>query len=178
ENGNFMASAQALKDFIAKVEPERIISQDYLYLGKALMEDTTKLDEAMVNISKAVDMDSTNAAIMSDIGKNFYDAKQYDDAAKAYEISIKNPERSIMDYWYLGSSYYFDYAAKNNAGLEPPKDLLVQADSAFSYLVQRSPTTHAAWQFRARINRLLDGAEDEQDRKSTRLNSSHVKISY
>ena len=160
ENGNYAASSQALKDFMAKVEPTRIISQDYLYLGRAQMKDTTQLTEGMVNITKAVAMDSTNAAVMSEIGSALYKAKKYSDAAKAYEVSIKNPERLIMDYWYLGSSYYFDYAAQKNANLNPPNDLLVKADSAFSYLAQRSPTTYAAWQYRGRINRLLDGAED------------------
>lgn len=160
ENGNYAASSQALKDFMAKVEPSRIISQDYLYLGRAQMKDTAQLAEGMVNITKAVSMDSTNAEVMSEIGSALYKAKKYSDAAKAYEISIKNPERSIMDYWYLGSSYYFDYAGQKNANLNPPNDLLVKADSAFSYLAQRSPTTYAAWQYRGRINRLLDGAED------------------
>ena len=40
--------------------------------------------------------------------------------------------------------------------------LLVKADSAFSYLIQRSPSTHVAWQFRGRINRQLDDANDSK----------------
>lgn len=162
ENGNYAASAQALKDFISKVEPTRIISQDYLYLGRAQMKDTTQMTEAMVNITKAVEMDSTNAAVMSEVGKNLYTAKKYKDAAKAYEIAIKNPERALLDYYYLGSSYYFDYGSQKTANLNPPKDLLVKADSAFSYLVQRSPATYVGWQFRGRINRLLDDENDGQ----------------
>ena len=162
ENGNYAASAQALKDFISKVEPTRIISQDYLYLGRAQMKDTTQMTEAMVNITKAVEMDSTNAAVMSEVGKNLYAAKKYKDAAKAYEIAVKNPERALLDYYYLGSSYYFDYGSQKTANLNPPKDLLVKADSAFSYLVQRSPNTYVGWQFRGRINRLMDDENDGQ----------------
>ncbi|HEY1061550.1 MAG TPA: hypothetical protein VGE44_07680 [Daejeonella sp.] len=162
ENGNFESSAQALKDFISKVEPGRLISQDYLYLGRAQMKDTTKLDEGMLNITKAVEMDSTNAAVMSEVGLELFKAKKYEDAAKAYEISILNPERALLDYYYLGSSYYFHYGALKNANLSPEKDLLVKADSAFSYLVQRSPTTQIGWQYRGRINRLLDDENDSQ----------------
>ncbi len=162
ENENFSASAQALKDFISKVEPSRLISQDYLYLGRAQMKDTTMLAEGMVNIIKAVEMDSTNAAVMSEIGQALYKARKYEDAAKAYEISIINPERALLDYYYLGSSYYFQYGALKNANLNPEKDLLVKADSAFSYLVQRSPTTQIGWQYRGRINRLLDDENDSQ----------------
>ncbi len=162
ENENFSSSAQALKDFISKVEPSRLISQDYLYLGRAQMKDTTMLAEGMVNIIKAVEMDSTNAAVMSEIGQALYKARKYEDAAKAYEISIINPERALLDYYYLGSSYYFQYGALKNANLNPEKDLLVKADSAFSYLVQRSPTTQIGWQYRGRINRLLDDENDSQ----------------
>lgn len=162
ENGNFASTAQALKEFISKVEPTRIISQDYLYLGRAQMKDTTMLEEGMVNIAKAVELDSTNAAVMSEIGQSLYKARKYIDAAKAYEIAIKNPERSLLDYYYLGMSYYFTYGDQKAANLNPPKDLLVKADSAFSYLVQRSPTTQAGWQYRGRINRLLDDENDSQ----------------
>ena len=162
ENGNYAASSQALKDFISKVEPKRLISQDYLYLGRAQMKDSTQMTQAMVNINKAVAMDSTNAAVMGEIGSALYKARKYSEAAKAYEISIKNPERALLDYYYLGSAYYFDYGAQKTANLNPPRDLLVKADSAFSYLAQRSPTTQAAWQFRGRINRLMDGENDER----------------
>ncbi|MEJ7693158.1 hypothetical protein [Daejeonella sp.] len=160
ENGNYTASSQALKDFMAKAEPSRIISQDYLYLGRAQMKDTTQLAQGMANITKAVQMDSTNAVVMSEIATALYKARKFDDAAKAYEISVKNPDRVLLDYFYLGMSYFFDYAGKKNANLNPPRDLLVKADSAFSYLVQRAPATFQGWQYRGRINRLLDGPED------------------
>jgi len=162
ENGNFSSSAQALKEFISKVEPTRLISQDYLYLGRAQMKDTSMLAEGMVNITKAVQMDSTNAAVMSEIGLALFKAKKYVDAAKAYEISIINPERALLDYYYLGSSYYFQYGSLKAANMNPEKDLLVKADSAFSYLVQRAPTTQIGWQYRGRINRLLDDENDSQ----------------
>ena len=160
ENKNYAASSQALKEFMAKVEPARIISQDYLYLGRAQMKDTTQLTEGMANITKAVAMDSTNAGVMSEIALELYKARKYEEAAKAYEIAIKNPERELLDYFYLGSSYYFDYGTKKTANLNPSNDMLVKADSAFSYLVQRAPTTHQGWLYRGRINRLLDGQDD------------------
>ena len=162
ENGNFASSAQALKEFISKVEPSRLISQDYLYLGRAQMKDTTMFTEGLSNITKAVEMDSTNAAVMSEIGQALFKGKKYEAAAKAYEISIKNPERALLDYYYLGSSYYFNYGALKNANMNPEKDLLVKADSSFSYLLQRAPTTQIGWQYRGRINRLMDDENDSQ----------------
>lgn len=174
ENGNFTSSAQALKDFIAKVEPTRLISQDFLYLGRAQMKDTTQFQEGMANIEKAVALDSTNAVVMSEIGQALYKGKKYVDAARAYEIAIKNPERALLDYYYLGMSYYFTYGSQNAAKLNPPKDLLVKADTAFSFLVKRSPTTQAGWQYRGRINRLLD--ENDSQGLAVPYYETYVKL--
>lgn len=174
ENGNYMASSKALKDFIAKVEPTRLISQDYLYLGRAQMKDTTQFQEGIINIEKAVALDSTNAVVMSEIGQAFYKGKKYVEAAHAYEIAIKNPDRALLDYYYLGMSYYFTYGAQNAAKLNPPKDLLVKADTAFSFLVKRSPTTQAGWQYRGRINRLLD--ENDSQGLAVPYYEAYVKL--
>ena len=174
ENGNFTSSAQALKDFIAKVEPTRLISQDFLYLGRAQMKDTTQFQEGMANIEKAVALDSTNAVVMSEIGQALYKGKKYVDAARAYEIAIKNPERALLDYYYLGMSYYFTYGSQNAAKLNPPKDLLLKADTAFSFLVKRSPTTQAGWQYRGRINRLLD--ENDSQGLAVPYYETYVKL--
>jgi cytochrome c-type biogenesis protein CcmH/NrfG len=174
ENGNFMASAQALKEFIAKVEPGRLISQDFLYLGRAQMKDTTMFEEGMVNINKAVELDSTNAAVMSEIAQALYKGRKYVDAARAYEIAIKNPDRALLDYYYLGMSYYFTYGSQSSANLDPSKDLLVKADTAFSFLVKRSPTTQAGWQYRGRINRLLD--ENDSQGLAVPFYETYVKL--
>lgn len=174
ENGNYTASSKALKDFIAKVEPTRLISQDYLYLGRAQMKDTTQFQEGIINIEKAVALDSTNAVVMSEIGQAFYKGKKYVEAAHAYEIAIKNPDRALLDYYYLGMSYYFTYGAQNAAKLNPPKDLLVKADTAFSFLVKRSPTTQAGWQYRGRINRLLD--ENDSQGLAVPYYEAYVKL--
>jgi tetratricopeptide (TPR) repeat protein len=169
-----MASAQALKEFIAKVEPGRLISQDFLYLGRAQMKDTTMFEEGMVNINKAVELDSTNAAVMSEIAQALYKGRKYVDAARAYEIAIKNPDRALLDYYYLGMSYYFTYGSQSSANLDPSKDLLVKADTAFSFLVKRSPTTQAGWQYRGRINRLLD--ENDSQGLAVPFYETYVKL--
>ena len=161
ENRNYEASIQAIKDFMSKVEPKRIIGRDYSYLGRAMIK-LGQDEEGFETVKKAVQIDSNLVSGMSEIAKELYGLKKYDKAAAAYEIAVKNPQRNLLDYYYLGSSYYFDFGAKKTAGLPADKELLVKADSAFSYLIQRSPTTHAAWQFRGRINRQLDDENESQ----------------
>ena len=161
ENGNYTSSIQALKDFIAKVDPKRVIAQDYLYLGRAEIKNGA-IENGINDIKRAIVLDSASVVAMSEIGKALYDSKKYTQAAQAYELSIKNPKRNLLDYYYLGSSYYFDYGARKAASEMLDNSLLVKADSAFSYLIQRSPSTHVAWQFRGRINRQLDDANDSK----------------
>lgn len=161
ENGNYEASAKALKDFMAQVDSKRLIGRDYSYLGRALIKSGQD-EEGFQTVKKAIQIDSSLVSGMSDIAKELYASKKYSKAAEAYEIAVKNPQRNLLDYYYLGSAYYFDYGAKKTAGLPAEKELLVKADSAFSYLIQRSPNTHAAWQFRGRINRQFDDENDSQ----------------
>lgn len=158
ENGNYPASIQALKDFMSKVEPTRVISKDYLYLGRAQMRTPGAEAEGITNLKKAIALDSTNAEVMSDIAKALYQSKKYDEAIEAYEIAVKNPKSKtiVYDNLYMGLAYYFNYAAKETAKQNPSKDLLTKADSAFSYVIQRAPNSPDAYIFRARVKRLSD----------------------
>lgn len=155
ENGNYAGSAQALKDFIARVEPARLIAQDYLYLGQGQVKAGDTIG-AIVNLKKAITMDSTvSTAVFSEIGLKLLSAKKYDQAAEAYELALKNPKASVLDFFYLGNAYYFGASVlpKND-----PKagEMLVKADSAYSKVLQRSPTTEQALLYRAKIQRLSD----------------------
>lgn len=161
ENGNYPASVQALKGFMSKVDSTRLIAQDYMYLGRAQLKSGAA-KEGISNLKKAIKLDSTNTTAMSEVGKSLYDAKSYADAAEAYEISIQNPKAALLDYYYLGLAHYFDYGSKETAKQNPSKTILVQADTAFSQLLTRTPTTEAGWQYRGRINRLLDDANDSK----------------
>ncbi len=161
ENGDYQGCIQAIKDFMAQVDPKRIIGRDYSYLGRAMIK-LGQDEEGFETVKKATAIDSNLVGGMSEIAKELYGLKKYSKAAEAYEIAVKNPQRNLLDYYYLGSSYYFDYGAKKTAGQPADKALLVKADTAFSYLIQRSPTTHAAWQFRGRINRQLDDENESQ----------------
>ncbi len=162
ENGHYAESVKALQDFIAKVEPERVIALDYFNLGKAQLqlEDTSGVS----TLAKAIKMDSSYAAPLSDLGKAKFTEKKYDLSAKLYELAIADTTSKtiIYDNFYLGMAYYFDYAGKDPATQKTSRDLLVKADSAFSYVAQKSPSTPDSYLYRARINRMLD---DEQNSK-------------
>ena len=162
ENGNYPASVQALKDFIAKVDTSRIIGQDYLYLGQAQMKIPGSESEGIANLKKAVELDSTNVEVMSEIGKALYSAKKYKDAAEIFELAVNNPESKTKAYdsFYLGMAHYFDYATQVNAKQTPDPSILTKADSAFSYVIQVSPTSPDSYLYRARVKKLTDDSEN------------------
>ncbi|MGB4773810.1 MAG: hypothetical protein WBP45_01440 [Daejeonella sp.] len=164
ENANYTGSIQALKDFMAKVEPQRVIGKDYLYLGRAQIKTPGMETEGVTNLKKAIEIDSINVDVMSEAGVALFKAKKYPEAAELFEISIKNPKSKTIAYdnFYLGYSYYFDYATKIASKQEVTKDFLAKADSAFSKVNQLSPNNPDAYLYRARIGKLLD---DEQSSK-------------
>ncbi|MXV16910.1 tetratricopeptide repeat protein [Hufsiella ginkgonis] len=171
ENGNFPASADALTNFIAKVETDRVIPRDYLYLGKAQLK-TGKSSDAVTNIEKAVAMDSTVAGDLEEAAKALFTAKNYEDAARLYELTLKNPNSKSVAYnnFYMGMAYYFNYAAKvkggkdstNTAMMTENAAILVKADSAFSKVIALSPASPDAYLYRARVKRLLDDEKNPQ----------------
>lgn len=156
ENKNYPQSLQFMDDFFSKAkDPSRIIASDYLYLGKAQLQNG-KDSLALISITKAVKMDSTNADALAEVAKSYFDAKKYGKAALIYDDVIKadpNGKNVLYSYYYDGLAYYFDYV---NATVKPSKDNLVKADSSISKLIQMSPTTMDAYLYRARINNAMD----------------------
>ncbi|HYK75613.1 MAG TPA: hypothetical protein VEV16_01420 [Daejeonella sp.] len=162
ENGNYEASVQALKNFIAKVDPKRVIGRDYLYLGRAEMKIPGSETEGLNDMKKAIQLDSTNVEGMSDIGKALYGARKWSEAAQAFELAVNNPasKTKAYDNFYLGMSYYFDYAGQVSEKKTADKELLAKADSAFSYVIQISPNSPDSYLYRARVRRLSDNEEN------------------
>ena len=161
ENKNYPASLQAMKDFFAKVDQKRLIPQDYLYLGKAEIKSGAT-EAGFNNIKKAIEMDSTNVEAMSEVAKSLFDAKKYAEAQQAYEIAVNTPgsKATLYDRLFMGLSYYFDYALKNQANQNPSPELLTNADSALSVVIEKSPTSPDAYIYRARVKRYTDDQEN------------------
>jgi len=158
ENGNFAESSKAIAEFFAKVEPKRIIARDYLYLGLTKMAEAKKADgtydekifsEGVVELNKAVDKDKAIATELYALGQKMYKDKLYKNAARLFEVAIKNPKSKnyLYDNFYLGYALYFDYDEKTS-----PKEQLTKANNAFSKVIEVSPSTQDAHLFKARVN--------------------------
>ncbi|MDR6785817.1 tetratricopeptide repeat protein [Pedobacter africanus] len=159
ENKNYPEALQFMNDFFAKVKDQnRIVPSDYLYLGKAQLQN--KQDSlASITLTKAVQLDSTYADALAEVAKSYFDQKNYGKAAQIYEQATKaapNAKGVLYSFFYQGLAYYFDYANKMNAPTKPSKDILVKADSAIAKVAQLAPETADAYLYRGRINNLMD----------------------
>lgn len=174
ENGSLEESQSALKEFIATVEPERIISQDYLFLGMTeidLATDTVNntINEGMfnagiANLEKAIEMDTLIAEDLNDIGMKFFNAKQYEPAAKIFELGsrIESSKNSVYDHFYLGYALYFAYVTRVNDEVKPDKDLLKRSAAAFAKVGELAPTTETAFLYQAKAEYMMEDPENPQ----------------
>ncbi|WP_231458748.1 MULTISPECIES: hypothetical protein [unclassified Pedobacter] len=159
ENKNYPQALTNMTEYFAKQKDEsKLLGFDYLYLGKAQLK-AGQDSLALINITKAVEKDSTNTDALAEVAKTFFDAKKYAKAAQIYDKVIAagpNAKGVLYSYFYNGLAYYFDYAGQYSAKKNPSKDLLVKADSSIAKVAQLAPETTDAYLYRARINNLLD----------------------
>ena len=171
ENGNYEASTKAMKDFIAKADPKRLIARDYLYLGLSKLASTVStdaqgnskitnqaiFDEAISDIKTAAqkDVDITNE--FNAIGKKLFDQKLYGPASVVFEVAATNPENRNLFYdnFYLGYAIYFDHVNKSEADQKNNTAQLQKADTALAKVIELNPEAQDGHFYRAKVNRML-----------------------
>lgn len=136
ENKNYPAAETAIKNWITKADPKRVIPRDYLYLGR--IQIANKQDSLGIgSLRKALALDTTQADVYAEIGKTLYGQKKYAEAGDAYKMyTSKSRQAKLSDYFTQGLSYYL--AAQSTT--KPDTILLAKADSALTY-VQNKATT-------------------------------------
>lgn len=161
ENKDYPAGVNAMNTWITKTDPKRIIPRDYVYLGR-LQIKSNQDSLGIASLRKAIAMDTTQVDVYPEIAKTLYGQKKYVEAGDAYHVyTEKGRGVKLLDHFYEGFSYYYGYQDQyysNDKAVAAKADttLLAKADSAFSYVIQKSPTTADAYLYRARVNELKD----------------------
>lgn len=143
ENKNYPAGLEALNKFMSQADQKRIIPTDYLYLGRLQLQSNQD-SLGIQSMQKAASMDTTLAEAYQEIGKAYYGQKKFAQAGDAYAKYIQfSKEKTLNDYLTMGRSYYFAYSdqyykADQNKSIKPDTSLIVKADSAFSYVAQKT----------------------------------------
>ena len=159
ENKAFEEGVRYMNELFSRTkDTARVIGSDYLYLGKA-QQAIGKDSLAYLNISKAVALDSTKVDALAEIGKKYFDDRNYAKAAEAYGKAIvansKDPNLTTNRY-YFGVATYFTYSYADRDGKNPSSQMLVVADSAFAKVNELAPDYETAYLYRARVNKNLD----------------------
>ena len=158
ENGKSAEGAKYLKNFMTGVDAKRIISDDYLYLGKAFQNQ--KQDSlAIINFVKGYELDTTNTQVLTSIAKSYFSSKKYGKASEYYRKLASLPKASYADKFYLGYADYFYYATElaNKTAKDPAlaNRILLEADSAFAFVGEKAKNNDA-YLYLARVEYYLD----------------------
>jgi len=178
ENGNYAESLRAMNEFLAKVEPKRVIARDYLYLGLAKMATSVSTDaagntivsnqaafnEAINDIKKAAEKDINITNEFNGIGKKLFGQKLYGPASVVFEAATTNPDsRNLFaDNFYLAYSIYYEHLNLPAEAQKTNIERLKRADQALSKVIEMEPATLDAHFFKARVNQAMKTDEAYQ----------------
>jgi tetratricopeptide (TPR) repeat protein len=131
-----------MNTFFAKIDPKKILSSDYIYLGKILMTDSLKSAEAATAFEKGIAIDTTSdkAPLYKQLGDAFKEAQKYGIAAQYYEkvLATNSPSIEPNDYWWCGAMHYYN---KNYES----------ADSLYTLMGEKYPTEPSSFYWRGNV---------------------------
>lgn len=166
----YARAADALTKMLERMEEERVIARDYLYLGLAKIHlaaeqtptDHGKFDEGVDAIHKGVLIDSSIVNDLNIPGTAFMRDKKFLEAAKVFEISsnIEGSRNQVSDTYYFGINAYFASVNAINNGEPKNEELIKKADKAFAFVIETAPDQVEPYLYRARNQSLLDDREN------------------
>jgi len=190
ENGNYAESITAMKEFLSKVEPKRIIARDYLYLGLAklaytvskdaanntIVTDQALFDEAIADIKKAAETDVTITSEFNEIGKKLFSQKLYGPASVVFEAGTLNPENKNLFYdnFYLGYAIYYDHLNKPEEAQKQNAAQLAKGVAAMNKVIELSPTSQDGYLFKARLNQRI--ATNESYAEMAKAYDDYIRV--
>ena len=190
ENSNFEESLSAMKEFMGKVDEERLIARDYLYLGLAklastvntdadnnsVVTDTIVFNEAIADIKRAAEKDVEITNEFNAIGKKLFDQRLYGPASIVFEEATNNPDNRnlFFDNFYLAYSVYYDHVNKSEEDKENNMERLRIADKALEEVIALSPEAQDAYLFKARVNQ--NRKSDEAYEKMGEAYDNYIRI--
>lgn len=136
------------------------IAQDFITYGNILLKQDDKV-KAMLQFVKATTLDPDNAKIYKDLAAELSSSKLYIEAVETMNKYISlTKDATAEDYYQLGR--YNLLGAQTLVKSEDPEaqsirqQMLVNADDAFSKVIELSPNSYLGYQQKADVNSLLD----------------------
>jgi tetratricopeptide (TPR) repeat protein len=144
DTSKFRPGVDALEYFMITIDPKKILSNDYEYLGKLYSRIPGKDSLAVLNIAKAIETDPNKVELLKEAGMIYNKLKRFDQAIEYFEkyISVA-PKVQLVDYQLLGLASYY--------GKQYPK-----ADSAFAKILELKPDYVDGYYWRGAIAAQID----------------------
>jgi len=161
ELGKYTEGEAAMKKFFelrSSSDTSKIISTDYEYMGRLFGKNGND-SLSIVNLIKAVEMDSTKAGLLEDIAKSYEKQKQYPQAVTYYYKFVASRKGNVAAATYFSIGRDLQLYANT---LTSPNDslnrilYLQRADTAFSKVITMSPNSHLGYLWHARVMAALD----------------------
>ncbi|NHM01960.1 tetratricopeptide repeat protein [Flavobacterium difficile] len=171
ENGNPEGAIKSLTEYMSKVDAKRVNGKDYLYLGKAklassmddkgVITNQTKFNDAVANLTKAAELNPLLNTEFTEIGIKLYTGKAYLEAAKLFELAVKNTSSKSFsrDSYLLGNSILFYAENKTEAQKAALTAEFARANQAFADAIKASPNTQDAYYNKGQLNRVIGTKE-------------------
>lgn len=141
-------------------EEANYLLDDYLIYGEVLKEGG-KIDEAIAQFRKAIELDSTSHTMYKEIADTYAKNNRLEEAGDVYQEMIDASEqKELGDYLQMGVYYY--QAAGSVAKSEDPAEkaklegYVKKANAAFSKVIELAPESYQGYYWRATTNTLLD----------------------
>jgi tetratricopeptide (TPR) repeat protein len=145
ETGDYPNGLLNINKFFDRVEKSKVkvLPSDYQYQGK-LLSKTGQDSLAIITLTRAVELDSTQIELYNEIGTLNYKLKKYPQAIAAFEkrIQLRNGG-SANDFNALGRAFYYNKEYQ-------------KSDSVFAKLIEGKPELPVGYFWRARSNSKLD----------------------
>lgn len=144
DTANFRLGAQSLETFMAKIDPKKILPNDYEYLGKLYSRIPGKDSMAVANMLKAIELAPEKVELNKEAAMVFNRLRRFDQATIYFENYIAKANKiTPADYYLLGISAY---NGKQYA----------KSDSAFAKLVETKPDYADSYYWRGNIQASID----------------------
>jgi tetratricopeptide (TPR) repeat protein len=135
---------EALEYFIAKVDPSKVISNDYEYLSKLYSRLADQDSMTLYYLDKALALDPNKIELLKEAGTICNKLRRFDLSIPYFEQFIaRSPNPSLVDYYALGMAAYY--------GKEFGK-----CDSAFAKILETKPDYADGYFWRAVANASMD----------------------
>ena len=171
ENGNPDGAIKSLTDYMTKVDAKKINGKDYLYLAKAklatsmddkgIISNQTKFSEAISDLTKAAELNPNLNTEFTEIGIKLYSGKAYLEAAKLFELAVKNTNSKSYsrDNFLLGNSILFYSESKTAAQKAALTAEFIKANNAYAEAIRISPNTQDVYFYKGQLNRVIGTPE-------------------